>query len=92
LPFDAADGFHSYGFEWTADAVRWYVDNRLVHEERGARVGRMNRPQRFIVNLWNSRLLDRWVGDIDAAAAPWTMTVSCAAAAPAYEGRSLCGS
>lgn len=92
LQFDAAEGFHTYGFEWGADVVRWYVDNQLVHEERGERITHMNRPQRFIINLWNSRLLNRWVGDIDGVGAPWTMVISCAAAAPAYEGRALCDS
>src|SRR5262245_60878328 len=28
LPFDAADGQHTYGFEWTREAIRWYVDGK----------------------------------------------------------------
>ncbi len=90
LPFDAAEGFHSYAFEWRPDAVRWYVDNRLVHEMRDPGVARLTRPQRFVVHLWNSEPLREWVGDIDGAEAPWTLMVSCVAQAAAYEGRSLC--
>jgi endo-1,3-1,4-beta-glycanase ExoK len=90
LPFDAAEEFHTYAFEWRPDAVRWYVDNVLVHEARGPRVERMTRPQRFYVNLWNSRQLYRWVGHIDPNGAPWTLTVACVARAPEYRGVSLC--
>jgi|CXWL01.1.fsa_nt_gi beta-glucanase (GH16 family) len=90
LPFDAAEGFHTYAFEWRPDAIRWYVDNVLVHEARGAMVERMDQEQRFMVNLWNSNALHRWVGDIDPAQAPWTLEVACVAQAGAYRGRSLC--
>jgi beta-glucanase (GH16 family) len=90
LPFDAAEGFHTYAFDWRPDVIRWYVDNELVLESRGANVEHMNLPQRFIVNLWNSELLHAWVGPIESRQAPWTLVVSCVAHADAYEGRSLC--
>jgi endo-1,3-1,4-beta-glycanase ExoK len=90
LGFDAADDFHTYAFEWTADALRFYVDNRLVHEVRGARVQEMRRPQRFYLQLWNSIELHRWVGHIDPSEAPWVLTVSCIAQAAEYRGVSLC--
>jgi hypothetical protein len=90
LGFDAADDFHTYGFEWTEDAVRWYVDDRLVHEVRGARVADMRRNQRFYLQLWNSAELYRWVGYINPEDAPWVLTVSCMAQAQEYRGRSLC--
>jgi endo-1,3-1,4-beta-glycanase ExoK len=90
LPSDAAADFHTYGFAWTPEAIRWYVDNELVHEARGRGVAAMTTPQRFMINLWNSRRLRRWVGDIDSAKAPWRATLACAAVAPHYEGRSLC--
>jgi hypothetical protein len=44
LPFDAADGFPP-GFDWQPDAIRWYADGKLIHEERGPVVARMRRPQ-----------------------------------------------
>jgi beta-glucanase (GH16 family) len=90
LPFDASADFHTYGFEWRPDAIRWYVDNVLVHEVRGERVERMTRPQRFYLNLWNSSALYRWVGRIEPNEAPWTLTVSCVARALEYRGASLC--
>jgi endo-1,3-1,4-beta-glycanase ExoK len=90
LGFDAADGFHTYAFEWTPDAIRWYVDNRLVHEVNGPRVREMTRPQRFYLQLWNSAELYRWVGHINPDEAPWRLNVSCVAQAREYGGRSLC--
>lgn len=91
LGFDAADDFHIYGFEWTEDALRWYVDGRMVHEVRGARVQDMRRTQRFYVQLWNSAQLYQWVGLINPEEAPWVLHVSCIAQAREYRGASLCG-
>lgn len=90
LPFDAADGFHTYAFEWREDALRWYVDNVMVHQFQGGSVSRLVRPQRFYINLWNTDALRDWVGPVDASQAPWRLTVSCVAYALSYDGRSLC--
>lgn len=89
LGFDASTGFHTYAFEWLPDSIRWYVDNRLIHISR-ADVEGLNRPQQIFVSLWNSLRMPRWLGRIEPAAAPWTMTVSCVAYAPEYRGRPLC--
>jgi licheninase len=90
LPFDAAAGFHTYGFEWRADRIAWYIDNRLVHVSRDGRVRELTRPQRMFASLWNSERMPRWLGAINPAEAPWVMTVSCAAYAPEYSGHPLC--
>ena len=90
LPFDAAEDFHTYAFDWRADSIRWYVDGQLVHEARGADVEAMDQPQRFIVNLWNSEQLGAWVGPIDTGAQSWTLSLACVAHAETYPGRSIC--
>jgi beta-glucanase (GH16 family) len=87
LGFDAAQGFHSYGFEWLPDRIRWYVDGRLLHEARG---DLPNAPQRLISHLWNSATLGEWAGPIDAERASWTLRVACIAHAERYDGVSLC--
>ncbi len=90
LPFDAADAFHTYAFDWRPDAIRWYVDDQLVHEARGADIESMTRPQRFIVNLWNSEQLREWVGPIEAVSGSWTLNVTCVAHAAEYPGQAIC--
>lgn len=30
LGFDASQGFHTYGFQWTQDTVKWLVDSQVV--------------------------------------------------------------
>jgi endo-1,3-1,4-beta-glycanase ExoK len=90
LPFDAAADYHTYAFEWRPNAIRWYIDNRLVHVSRGPLVSQLNRPQRIFASLWNSERMPRWLGVIDPSEAPWEMDIACIAYAPSYEGRSLC--
>ncbi|MDP3495622.1 MAG: family 16 glycosylhydrolase [Hyphomonadaceae bacterium] len=90
LPFDAADGFHTYGFDWQPDAIRWYADGKMIHEERGPVVARMTRPQQFIIDLWATRALKEWVGPLNMSKAPWKLDIACVAYAPAYGSKSLC--
>lgn len=90
LGFDAAAGMHTYGFEWTPRAIRWYVDGRMLHEETGARGPLPQAPQRLYLHLWNSETLTDWLGPILPWAGPWRLTVSCIAYAPSYEGRTMC--
>lgn len=92
LGFDASEAFHTYAFEWTEDALRWYVDNRLVHEVRGARVADLRRSQRFYIQLWSTAELYRWAGHINPEEAPWVLNVACVAQAREYRGASLCTS
>ena len=33
------EAWHNYGFEWTADFARWYLDGELVHELEVASLG-----------------------------------------------------
>jgi beta-glucanase (GH16 family) len=91
LPFDAAEGMHTYGFEWRPDAIRWFVDGVMMHEELGARGPLPQSAQRLYVHLWNSETLRGWLGPILPWDGPWRLNVDCIAYAPAYEGRSLCG-
>ncbi len=90
LGFDAADDFHLYAFEWTAEYVRWYVDGELEHEERAEDAPLPVTPQIYYLDLWSSETLTDWVGRIDPPGAPWTMHVACVAYAERYDGRTLC--
>ncbi len=89
LPFDAADDFHTYGFDWQPGHVRWYADGQLIHSETGGAAQRLVRPQQLFLNLWSSKELHAWVGRLDTNRAPWKLDVSCMAYAPTYTG-ALC--
>lgn len=90
LPFDSADGFHTYAFDWRPDSVNYYIDGKLAHRETGGSVSQLNRPQQFIISLWASRQLREWVGDLDASHGPWRLDVSCVAYSPEEPVTSLC--
>ncbi len=90
LGFDAAEDFHTYAFEWTPDAVRWYIVNEMVHEATGPIVRKIRRPQRLHMSLLGTEELHAWAGRIDPEAGPWRLEVSCMAYSPSYNGSSLC--
>lgn len=90
LGFDPTQAFNTYGFEWTPDALRWYVNNRLVHEYRDAAIARMRRPQRLYLSMATPGGLSAWLGELDRSMEPWTLEVSCVAHARQYDGVSLC--
>lgn len=89
LPFDAADDFHTYAFEWTPEGVRWYIDNQLAHEEIGRGAELLNAPQRLYLMLFASRI-EVWAGRMDYTRGPWMLDVTCVAQAQEYRGVSLC--
>ncbi|WP_158453665.1 beta-glucanase [Paenibacillus beijingensis] len=53
LGFDSSLTFHNYAFEWSEDAIRWYVDGNLVHTENGSRGPLPTSPGYIMVNLWS---------------------------------------
>jgi len=90
LGFDAAEGAHTYGFEWDPKRIRWFVDGQVVHEEQGEHLALPSRPQRLIFDLWNTTTLHEWLGPIRPDEGPWRLAVECVAAAERYGGRELC--
>jgi endo-1,3-1,4-beta-glycanase ExoK len=62
LGYDASVAFHDYAFEWTPSAIRWYIDNRLVHETP-AGVAMPENASRIYLSLWSgSAIEDSWMG------------------------------
>lgn len=53
LGFDASKEVHLYAFEWAPDAIRWYVDDRLVHTATAADMPLPHAPGRLMVHLWS---------------------------------------
>lgn len=90
LPFDAAAGQHSYGFDWQPNYIRWYADGRLIHQETGQNGPLPQASQRIYLHLWNSEQLTDWLGPIMPWENNWRLSVSCVAQAASYAGRPLC--
>lgn len=53
LGFDASKEVHLYAFEWEPGAIRWYVDDRLVHTATPADMAIPQAPGRLMVHLWS---------------------------------------
>jgi hypothetical protein len=66
IPYDAADSFHEYTFEWTPDYIRWTVDGDTYHVFRGDGV---ELSQKIMMNIWISSNTD-WAGPFRPADLP----------------------
>ncbi|MFN7169142.1 MAG: family 16 glycosylhydrolase [Pannonibacter sp.] len=53
LGFDASKEVHLYAFEWEPDAIRWYVDDRLVHTATPEDFPIPQTPGRLMMHLWS---------------------------------------
>ncbi|MFZ6030596.1 MAG: beta-glucanase [Chloroflexota bacterium] len=62
LGFDAADDFHTYGFEFRPGYIKWYVDGVLVHTETGTRGPLPTHPMKLMMNFWPGIGVDSWLG------------------------------
>ena len=59
LGFNASNDFHRYTVEWCPTAIRWFVDDRLVHERFNWEPTPVpHLPMQFQVNLWPSRSVE----------------------------------
>ncbi|MEO9971981.1 MAG: family 16 glycosylhydrolase [Hyphomonadaceae bacterium] len=66
LPFDAAEEFHLYAFEWRPDAITWFVDGQPLHQTKIHETGIPRTPGLIIVNLWSGLpRLRSWHGTPD---------------------------
>ncbi|GIO37715.1 beta-glucanase [Paenibacillus antibioticophila] len=64
LGYDASEQFHDYAFEWTKEAINWYIDGKLVHT---ATENLPVTPAKMMMNLWNGTGVDEWLGPYDGA-------------------------
>lgn len=58
LGFDAAEGYHTYGFEWAPDHITWYVDGKAVHT---ANDNIPSTPGKIMMNTWPGTGVDDWL-------------------------------
>ncbi|RAI56243.1 hypothetical protein DOO78_21750 [Roseicella frigidaeris] len=61
---DLSAGFHTYGLDWEADTIRWYVDGNLVAQ--AATPADMHKPMYMLLNLAVGDA-GSWAGKYDAS-------------------------
>ena len=62
LGFDSSEAFHTYGFDWQADHITWYVDGKPVHTMYG------DMPvteSRIMMNTWPGTGVNEWLNAYD---------------------------
>lgn len=64
LGFDAANGYHTYAFDWQKGSIKWYVDGVLKHT---ATSNIPSNPGKIMMNLWNGTGVDSWLGAYNGA-------------------------
>ncbi len=64
LRFDASKGFHTYAFDWSPKAIKWYVDGKLVHTTTASSSKPLpSKAGKIMMNLWpGSRQARKWSG------------------------------
>jgi endo-1,3-1,4-beta-glycanase ExoK len=62
LGFDSSTGFHTYGIEYRATYIKWYVDGNLVLTENGSRGALPSHNMKMMMNLWAGTGVDSWLG------------------------------
>ena len=59
LGFDASEDFHRYAIEWEPTGIKWFVDDKLIHERASWDPTPIpHLPMQFFINLWSSRSED----------------------------------
>ncbi len=58
LGFDASEGFHTYGFDWQADHIAWFVDGKEVYR---ATSNIPSTPGKIMMNVWPGTGVDEWL-------------------------------
>lgn len=84
LGFDASAAFNDYAIVWGPESARWYINGRMVREERGP--GLPTTPANLFLSLWNgSKVIDDWLGPLDPTKTPALAEVDWAAFTKAGE-------
>jgi GR25 family glycosyltransferase involved in LPS biosynthesis len=73
LGFDASKEFHKFSIEWSANEIKWFVDDKLVHKRSNwGPTPIPHLPMQFHVNLWPTRSREL-AGKIDISRLPAVM-------------------
>lgn len=74
LPTDGSNHAISYAFEWLPDALRWFIDGKLVHEVKAVPGEPFpKRPQKIFMSIWSgSPGTEEWLGPFSYPGKPLT--------------------
>lgn len=53
LDYDASEEAHLYAYEWSADSVKWYIDDKLVHTSKASGHPIPQYPGRIFLSVWS---------------------------------------
>lgn len=71
LGFDSRSDFHTYTIEADTSGIRWFIDGRLVREEKG--INLVSEPTYLYSSLWDAgRILPDWAGYTNWGNGPFT--------------------
>jgi beta-glucanase (GH16 family) len=63
LGFDASTSYHNYAIVWSANSIKWYVDDSMVYMVSATSCTPLPTvPGRIMVNLWAGTGVDGWLG------------------------------
>ena len=69
LGFDSSEDFHTYGFDWQADKITWYVDGQEVWS---ASESIPVTEGKIMMNAWCGTGVDGWLNAFDDSKMPLT--------------------
>ncbi|WP_420391618.1 family 16 glycosylhydrolase [Acuticoccus sp.] len=81
LPVAAHADFLHFAIDWREDALRWYLDGRLIHEVTGDALPQAR--QKLFFHIWNgTERSEGWLGSFERGALPVTTEVDWVAYTP----------
>jgi len=90
LSFDASKSAHLFGFDWEPGYIRWYIDNKLVHQDTGSQLPLPNEPQKLGFEAWGSNPFIPWLGPFVWPGRPVVAHAACIAVAPRFNSNLGC--
>ena len=69
MPYEFYDDFHIFGFLWTPDILRWYVDGKMVWERQN---DFFNNPLHIV---FDAEIMEDWMGLPEVDDLPATFTI-----------------
>jgi len=76
LSFEPSKAMNDYAIEWTPQALRWFINGKLVHELPFSPADPVGKPGKVFISLHNGTGADQeaWLGRLEYAARPFMTT------------------